>query len=128
MDNIAMEKLISAIVAETVKSIVPAFMASVNTGKPEAVSQKIVEYMPSKLPSNRKAGRLIKSAGSDIEAFTIVKKHVLARKAGKLQKGPFLTCYRHISDTTTLEDVTRSSATALQTLHKEAQKVLNYRA
>jgi len=75
MDNIAMEKLISAIVAETVKSIVPAFMASVNTRKPEAVSQSIVEYMPSKNLFNRKAGRLIKSAGSDIEAFTIVKKH-----------------------------------------------------
>jgi hypothetical protein len=103
-------------------------MASVNTGKPEAVSQSIVEYRPSNVLSNRKAGRLIKSASSDIEAFTIVKKHVLARKAGKLQKGPFLTCYRHISDTTTLEEVARSSRTALQTLHKEAQKVLNYRA
>jgi hypothetical protein len=125
MDNTAMEKLISAIVAETVKSIVPAFMASMNTGKPEIVGQSVVEYTPAR---NKKAGKLIKSAGSDVEAFTIVKKHVLARKAGKIEKGPFLTCYRHIFDSTTLEDVARSSKTAILTLHKEAQKVLNYRA
>jgi len=127
MDNIAMEKLISSIVAETVKSIVPAIMATMQAGKPETVAQASARY-EGRQACVKKAGKLIKSAGSDIEAFNIVKKYVVARKAGKIEKGPFLTCYRHISEQSTLDDVIKSSATAKITLHKEAQKVLNYRA
>lgn len=126
MDSIAMEKLISAIVTETVKSIVPSIMASMQ-GKPETVAQVAGRY-ESRQASVKKAGKLIKSAGSDIEAFNIVKKYVVARKAGKIEKGPFLTCYRHITENSTLDDVIKSSDTAKITLHKEAQKVLNYRA
>ena len=127
MDTIAMEKLISSIVAETVKSIVPAIMATMQAGKPETVAQASARY-EGRQASVKKAGKLIKSAGSDIEAFNIVKKYVVARKAGKIEKGPFLTCYRHISESSTLDDVIKSSATAKNTLHKEAQKILNYRA
>jgi hypothetical protein len=57
-----------------------------------------------------------------------VKRYVLARKAGKIEKGPFLTCYRHISESSTLDDVLKASPTAKATLFKEAQKVLNYKA
>jgi hypothetical protein len=117
MDNIAMEKLISAIVAETVKSIVPSIMASMQ-GKPERIAQA----------SSKKAGKLIKSPANDTDAFNIVKKYVVARKAGTIEKGPFLTCYRHITENSTLDDVIKSSDTAKITLYKEAQKVLNYRA
>ena len=127
MDNIAMEKLISSIVAETVKSIVPALMATMEASKPETVAQVAARY-ESRQASVKKAGKLIKSAGSDIEAFNIVKKYVVARKTGKIEKGPFLTCYRHITENSTLDDVIKSSTTAKITLHKEAQKVLNYRA
>lgn len=122
-----MEKLISSIVAETVKSIVPAIMSTIQAGKPETVAQASARY-EIRQANVKKARKLIKSAGSDIEAFNIVKKYVVARKAGKIEKGPFLTCYRHITENSTLDDVIKSSATAKITLHKEAQKVLNYRA
>jgi len=127
MDTIAMEKLISSIVAETVKSIVPAIMATMQAGKPETVAQASARYEV-RQASVKKTGKLIKSAGSDIEAFNVVKSYVLDRKAGKIGKGPFLTCYRHITEHSTLDDVLKASATAKNTLHKEAQKVLNYRA
>jgi len=127
MDNIAMEKLISSIVADTMKAMLPALMASIQAGKPEAVAQSAARY-GSRKASTRKAVNLIKSAGSDIEAFNVVKGYVLDRKAGKIAKGPFLTCYRHITEHSTLDDVLKASATAKNTLHKEAQKVLNYRA
>jgi hypothetical protein len=126
MDAIAMENLISSIVAESVKSILPAILASLQ-GKPESVELSAVPAI-SESRKAKKAGKLIKSAATDIDAFNIVKRYVLARKAGKIEKGPFLTCYRHISESSTLDDVLKASPTAKATLLKEAQKVLNYKA
>jgi len=126
MEAMAMESLISSIIAESMKSILPAILASLQ-GKPESVSLSTVPAI-SESRKAKKAGKLIKTAATDLDAFNIVKRYVLARKAGKIEKGPFLTCYRHISESSTLDDVIKSSATAKSTLHKEAQKVLNYRA
>lgn len=127
MDTLAMEKLISTIVMETIKSILPTILSSIER-KPESVAQ--VASKPDTRQATiqgKKAGKLIKSAATDIDAFNVVKKYVLARKAGKIEKGPFLTCYRHITEQSTLDDVIKSSETAKRTLHKEAQKVLNYK-
>ena len=119
MDAIAIEKLVSSIVAETVKSMMPAILASLENGKPGQNAT---------FTGTKKAARLEKLASSDTEAFDIVKGYVLARKAGKIERGPFLTCYRHITEVSTLDDVKKSSPTALETLRKEARKVLNYQA
>ena len=127
MDSIAMEKLVSTIVMETIKSILPTILSSIE-GKPESVMEGQGKAESRKASSiAKKAGKLIKSAGNDVDAFNIVKKYVLARKAGTIAKGPFLTCYRHITENSTLDDVIKSSETAKRTLHKEAQKVLNYK-
>lgn len=125
-----MEKLISAIVTETIKSVLPSIIASMQ-GMPESVRQTSIKYEVSRGNASRdvkKPAKLIKSPSNDAEAFNVVKSYVLGRKAGTIAKGPFLTCYRHITENSTLDDVIKSSATAKNTLYKEAQKVLNYRA
>lgn len=127
MDTIAMEKLVSTIVMETIKSILPTILSSIER-RPESVMEGQGKAENRKASTiAKKAGKLVKSASNDVDAFNVVKKYVLARKAGTIEKGPFLTCYRHITENSTLDDVIKSSETAKRTLYKEAQKVLNYK-
>lgn len=111
MDKATIESIIAKAVAVAVAEALKAATESATESAPKAA--KAVKA------AKAKAVNVVKPQAD----FNLVKSYVLARKAGTLKAGPFVACYRHFHESTTLESVKASSATALDTLHKDAEKL-----